>query len=140
MRAVIDTNVLVSGLLWRGPAYAVLQAVRSGELGFVSSPVLLAELAEVLARPKFAAVLSRTSFSRDALMAQVRQLAEVVDASPLAQPVCRDPDDDAVLAVAVAAQVDVIVSGDEDLLTLNLFETIPILSPQAALQRLQQVG
>jgi uncharacterized protein len=91
MRAVIDTNVLLSGLLWRGPSYALLE--------------------------------------------QVRTLAEVTDPPPLAQPVCRDPDDDAVLALARAAQADVIVSGDDDLLSLASFDSIPILTPAQALAR-----
>jgi uncharacterized protein len=66
---------------------------------------------------------------------QVRMLAEVIDPPPLPQPVCRDPDDDAVLALAVAAQADVMISGDEDLLSLQSFEGIPILNPTMALQR-----
>ena len=47
MRAVIDTNVLLSGLLWRGQPHALLEHVRSGTLAMVSSPALLAELADV---------------------------------------------------------------------------------------------
>jgi uncharacterized protein len=135
MRAVIDTNVLLSGLLWRGPAYALLEQVRNGSVTFISSPALLAELAEVLARPKFDAVLSRSNSSRQQMLAQVRMLAEVIDPPPLAQPVCRDPDDDAVLALARAAQADVIVSGDDDLLSLTSFDSIPILNPAQALAR-----
>ena len=53
----------------------------------------------------------------------------------LAKPVCRDPDDDAVLALAIAAQADLIVSGDDDLLSLTHFEGIPILTPVQALER-----
>jgi uncharacterized protein len=135
MRAVLDTNVLLSGLLWRGPSYALLEQVRNGSVTFLSSPELLAELAEVLARPKFDAVLSRSSASREQMLVQVRMLAEVIDPPPLAQPVCRDPDDDAVLALARAAQADVIVSGDDDLLSLTSFESIPILNPAQALAR-----
>jgi uncharacterized protein len=135
MRAVIDTNVLLAGLLWREPAYALLEQVRSGALTFISSPELLAELAEVLARPKFDEIVKRSSSSREQMLIQVRMLAEVIDAPPLATPVCRDPDDDAVLALGIAAQADVIVSGDEDLLILSSFEGIPILSPAMALQR-----
>jgi predicted nucleic acid-binding protein len=62
-------------------------------------------------------------------------LAEVVEPPPLPQPVCRDPDDDAVLALAIAAKADLIVSGDEDLLSMNSFAGIPILSPALALQK-----
>lgn len=135
MRAVIDTNVLLAGLLWRGPPYALLEQVRSGELTFISSPELLAELAEVLARPKFDAIVKRSNSSREQMLLQVRMLAEVIDPPPLIKPVCRDPDDDAVLVLAVAAQADLIVSGDEDLLSLQRFEGVPILSPAMALQR-----
>ncbi len=135
MRAVLDTNVLLSGLLWRGPSYGLLEQVRNGAVTFLSSPELLAELAEVLARPKFDAVLSRSNSSREHMLVQVRMLAEVIDPPPLAQPVCRDPDDDAVLALARAAQADVIVSGDDDLLSLTSFDSIPILNPAQALAR-----
>lgn len=134
MRAVIDTNVLLAGLLWRGPPYALLEQVRSSALTFLSSTELLAELAQVLARPKFDAILSRSNSSREQMMVQVRMLAEVTDPPPLAQPICRDPDDDALLALALAAQADMIVSGDDDLLSLANFEGIPILSPVQALR------
>lgn len=135
MRAAIDTNVLLSGLLWRGPAHTLLEQVRNGSVVFLSSPELLAELAEVLARPKFDAILSRSNSSREQMLTQVHQLAELTDPPPLAQPVCRDPDDDAVLALATAALADVIVSGDDDLLSLVSFEGIPILNPAQALQQ-----
>jgi uncharacterized protein len=136
MRAVLDTNVLLAGLLWRGPPYAVLEQVRNGSVTFISSPALLAELAEVLARPTFDAILSRSSTPRERLLAQVRMLAEVIDPPPLATPVCRDPDDDAVLALALAAQADVIVSGDDDLLSLSRFAGIPIVNPAQALKQM----
>jgi uncharacterized protein len=135
VQAVLDTNVLLSGLLWRGPSYALLEQVRSGSVTFLSSPELLAELSEVLARPKFDAIVSRSGTTRAHMLAQIRMLAEVTDPPPLTQPVCRDPDDDAVLALARAAQADVIVSGDDDLLSLTSFEGIPIMNPAQALAR-----
>ena len=135
MRVVIDTNVLIAGLLWHGSPHALLTQVRSGALGLVSSPALLVELADVLSRTKFDAVLTRTSTSRERLLAEVRQLTQVLDPPPLAQPVCRDPDDDKVLALALAARVELIVSGDRDLLVLQQFEGMPIVDPAQALQR-----
>ena len=66
-------------------------------------------------------------------LAELRQLCEVLDPPPLPQPVCRDPKDDMVLALALAAQVDLIVSGDNDLLVLHPFKDIPIFSPADAL-------
>jgi putative PIN family toxin of toxin-antitoxin system len=134
VRAVIDTNVLLSGLLWHGTPHALLEQVRDGTLGLVSSPALLAELAEVTGRSKLAAILVRSNTSRERLLAELRQLAEVIDPSPLPQSVCRDPDDDEVLALAVAAQVDLIISGDDDLLSLGSFAGVPIVDAAAALK------
>lgn len=135
MRAVIDTNVLLSALLWRGPPHALLEQARNGTVTLLTSPALLAELAEVMARAKFNVILARSNTSRAQTLAQLRQLAEVIDPPALAKPVCRDPDDDAVLALAIAAQADLIVSGDDDLLSLTRFEGIPILTPVQALER-----
>ena len=135
IRAVLDTNVVLSGLLWHGTPHALLERVREGTLTFISSPALLAELAEVIARPQFDAILARSNTSRERSLAELRELAEVIAPPPLAQPVCRDPDDDAVLALGVAAKADFIVSGDRDLLSLESFQNIPIVTPAEALRR-----
>jgi predicted nucleic acid-binding protein len=60
-------------------------------------------------------ILARSNTSRERSLVEVRELTEVIAPPPLAEPVCRDPDDDAVLALGVAASVDLIVSGDQDL-------------------------
>jgi putative PIN family toxin of toxin-antitoxin system len=133
VRAVIDTNVLLSGLLWHGAPHALIEQVRAGTLTLVSSPALLAELAEVVARAKFQAAHARSNTNPEQLLAAVRLLAEIVDPPPLPVPVSRDPGDDAVLALAVAAQPDLIVSGDADLLVLGALAGIPIVNPGRAL-------
>jgi putative PIN family toxin of toxin-antitoxin system len=135
VRAVVDTNVLLSGLLWHGAPHRLLEQVRAGTLSLVSSPALLAELAVVIGRAKFDVILTRSNTSREHALAELRELAEVVEPPPLPQPVCRDPDDDAVLALALAAQVDLIVSGDADLLTLGVFQGIPIVTASQAMLR-----
>lgn len=136
MRAIVDTNLLVSGLLWRGTPHRLLERVREGTLTLVSSPALLAELVEVIARPKFDAILIASNTSRERSLAEIRALAEIITPAPLPEAVCRDPDDDEVLALALAAGVDCIVSGDLDLLDLHPFQNIPILTAAQALQRL----
>jgi len=134
IRAVLDTNVVLSGLFWHGTPHALLDRVREGALIFISSPALLAELTEAIARPKFDTILVRSNTSRERSLVEVRELTEVIAPQPLAQPVCRDPDDDAVLALGIAANADFIVSGDKDLLTLKDFQGIPIVTPAEALQ------
>jgi len=102
----------------------------------LSSPALLAELAEVIERPKFKPILARAGTSPQALLADLRQFVEQIDPPPLPAPVSRDPDDDAVLALAVAAQADLIITGDADLLVLGAHADIPILTLAQAAARL----
>jgi putative PIN family toxin of toxin-antitoxin system len=137
VRAVLDTNVLLSGLFWRGAPHALLEQVRDGVLTPISSPSLLAELAEVINRPKFRAVLDRSKTDPERLLAELRRLVEIIDPPPLPAPVSRDPSDDAVLALAAAAQADLIISGDADLLTLGTYAGIPIIDPAEAIVRIQ---
>jgi putative PIN family toxin of toxin-antitoxin system len=84
-------------------------------------------------------MLECTSRTPARVLAELHLLTEIVIAPPLPVPVCRDPDDDAVLACAVAAQVDAIISGDSDLLALKQFQGIPILTSAEALQQLTAV-
>ncbi len=137
MRAVIDTNVLLSGLLWRGAPHELLNHVRSGELTLISSSALLFELADVLNRAKFVAILNRTNTSRGRTLEEIHRLTEVIEPPLLPQPVCRDTDADAVLAVAIAGQADFIISGDDDLLSLKFYQNIPIITPAEAVQRIK---
>ena len=136
MRIVIDTNVLLSGLFWEGAPHALLAQARTGALDLVTSPELVDEFANVIHRRKFTAILQRTSRTPERSIEELQELAEIVIAPPLSKPVCRDPDDDAVLACALAAQVDAIVSGDDDLLALKQFQGIAVLTPAQALQQL----
>lgn len=99
----------------------------------VVSNHILTELAEKLvSKGKFA--------KRDAqrVVGAVRKDAKLVSPTPLAKPICRDPDDDWVLATAAAGEIDVIVTGDKDLLVLKRFRSIPIVTPRGFLQRLHQ--
>ena len=73
MRAVIDTNVLVSGLFWHGPPHMLLEHARDGALDLISSPALLAELTTVLGRAKFETILARTGSSLELVLAGMRQ-------------------------------------------------------------------
>lgn len=87
----------------------------------------------MLGRAKFKNILTRSNSPLEPLLTEIRQMAEIITPPPLQQPVCRDPDDDEVLALAFAARADLIVSGDDDLLVLTNFEGIPIVTPAQAI-------
>jgi putative PIN family toxin of toxin-antitoxin system len=133
---VFDTNVLVAALLWRGVPHKLLQRVRDGDVVLVTSPALLEELDDVLRRTKFAAILTKAETSAAGLLSTVRLLAALIEPTPLDSPVCYDPDDDQILALAGSAGADLIVSGDNDLLRLGSFAGIAIVTPVVAAARL----
>jgi putative PIN family toxin of toxin-antitoxin system len=113
-----------------------MEQVRAGGLNLISSPALLAELAEVMSRPKFQAILARSNTDLERTLRELRRLAEIIDPPPLPAPVSRDPADDAVLALAAASQADLIITGDADLLTLGSHAGIPIIDPAEAINRM----
>jgi putative PIN family toxin of toxin-antitoxin system len=133
---VLDTNITVSGLLWRGAPRQVIAAARDARIELWSSVELLDELEEVLQRLKFAARLAQIGKTPAELVDAYLALAVIIATTPLADPVSADPDDDAVRACALAAQAEAIISGDDDVLTLHMFQTIPILTASAFLARL----
>ncbi len=129
MRVVVDTNVLVSALIRpSGKVGAVLNRLRQGNYTLLYAPVLLEELVDVLARPRFREKYGVTEDVVKTLLALLMLRGETVF-SHKTLSVCRDPQDNKFLEVALAGQADAIVSGDADLLALHPFEDIPIISP-----------
>lgn len=98
--------------------------------GVATSSLLLDEIATTLQR-KFKVTPATTAFLK-----AFRELARVVEPSPLERAVCRDPDDDLVLATAVAADANLVVTGDDDLLVLGAYAGIAIVSPRRLLDML----
>ena len=136
MRVVLDTNVVASALLWGGTPERLIQAADEEDLEFFTSEALIAELAGILERPKFAAKLTDLNSSPAEVVARYREIAEIVEAATIQEAQLRDPDDAAVLSCALAAQAEAIVSGDADLHALGTYHAIPILTPADCLRRL----
>lgn len=137
MRLVLDTNVLVSAFLWQGVPGRLIELATEQEIQLVTSRVLLDELADVLPRKKLAKKVAATGLTAAQIFLNYQRLAQRVTARKLSQAVSRDADDDHVLACAIAAQADLIVSGDEDLLSLKIHQNIPIVTPAEALRRIE---
>jgi putative PIN family toxin of toxin-antitoxin system len=136
MRAVFDTNVLVSYLLTHRPPIATLidYHLAREDFALVTAPALLEELDRVLRYPRLSHYYSEAERTR--FVALLLALSEVVDLPDTIPSICRDPDDDRVIACAVAGQADVIVSGDRDLLVLERVGSIYIRSAAQFLEML----
>lgn len=123
-RAVLDSNVIVSGFGWSGAPARIVEAVLEGDLVLVTSGPLLAELRRVLVYPKLAKAIPDGS-----RLADLIEMSSVVVEPPSTFAVVDDESDNRVLEAAVTGGVDYIVSGDGHLLTLGVFHGIPILTP-----------
>lgn len=131
-RVVLDTNVLISGALssTSTAAHAVEKAISDGQL--LASTATLRELMEKLLSAKFDPSASREK--RDALLLRLAPLVEIVE---IVQAIhaSRDPKDDIFLEVAVNGRADVLVTADRDLLQLNPFRGIAIVTPADYMSR-----
>ena len=138
IHAVLDPNLLVSyPLAYRQPIATLIDHhLARGDFVLATAPELLAELDRVLGYRR----LQRhcTKKDRTHIVALVMALSEVAELPETIPRICRDPDDDRVIACAVFGEADVIVSGDDDLLELERVGGIPILTTAPFLEILEQ--
>jgi putative PIN family toxin of toxin-antitoxin system len=137
MNVVLDTNTVISGLFWKGAPRQVLDLARSGVITLYTSPALLAELADVLGREKFAQRLEQARVTVDELVYGYAALARVIRPARIKAVIQDDPDDDRVLACAKAAKAEVITSGDSHLLDLKEYAGIKILTVNQFLEQVK---
>lgn len=131
MRLVLDTNVLIAAVVADGLCRDLVRR-RLENHSLITSLTLLNELREKL-EEKFVVKAKDIPF-----LSVYEARAELVEPAPLDANLCRDPDDVAVLATAIAGKADFIITGDQDLLVLSQHEGIPIVTPRQWLEAQDQ--
>lgn len=132
LRAVLDSNVIVSGVISsKGAPSSLLTAWRERQWVLVICPARLSEVQRVLSLPKITKAYGLTSDDIRGVIRLLKSRALVVPGNVTIARTARDPEDDHVLACAVEGYADYVVSGDQDLLSLDRFRSIPIVSPAA---------
>jgi putative PIN family toxin of toxin-antitoxin system len=132
LSAVLDTNVIVSGIISRaGAPSEVLTAWRDRRWNLVTSLGILREVERVLTLPKIARRYAITGQDATDAIRLLKARAAVVPGTFTIPRTARDPDDDHILACAIEGHADHLVTGDQDLLALERFQGIPIISPRA---------
>ena len=133
MRAVLDTNVVISAIFFGGMPLKIVRASFAKKVELVASRAVLREYREVAERlhVQFPSVNYRRPLSiLESKLIIVRPVA-------LGETICRDPDDDAIIACALGGKAKVICSGDDDLLALNGFRGLEIMQPSDFCQRMK---
>ncbi len=136
MRVVLDTNVVASAMLWDGAPRQLLHATRERRLALFTSTPLLAELTDILERRKFDQKIAASGLSINQLVDGYAQLATVVRPANVPR-IAPDPDDDVVIATALAAKAPLIVTGDLGLLSLLKYEGITLVTVREIIDALQ---
>lgn len=127
MRLVLDTNVVASAMLWGGNPKLLLQARREKRVELFTSVAMLAELTDILARPKFANKIAASMLTVDQLVDGYAELTQLVRPTPMPR-IVSDPDDDVVIGTALAAKADFLVTGDRGLLDVGAYQGTRIVS------------
>jgi putative PIN family toxin of toxin-antitoxin system len=128
-RVVLDTNALASGAIaFQGTLASIIDAWRSGEFSLFVSPPILTELERTLEKPYFRQRLTAEQSSR--FIALLRRAATISPVTVQVQGVATHPADDLVLATAISAKADYLVTGDTNLQRLGSYESVTILSPR----------
>jgi putative PIN family toxin of toxin-antitoxin system len=127
VKAVFDTNVLLAAFLTEGVCAKLLTRARKQQFNLITCPFILHEFERILTK-KFAATKQE---KENALVLITEAAQEIAQPSEIPVGACRDKDDDNVLACALEADADYLVTGDKDLLHLKVFRGIRIISPRA---------
>ena len=131
MRVIIDTNVLISGIFFKGPPYQILESWRNGHIKIVVSNSILQEYARTTRRISLKYPETDISSFFDLLTVK----SEIVDEIIIPTAISSHKEDDKFLSCALSGKVPIIISGDDHLLRLHPFHKIEILSPSLFLSK-----
>lgn len=138
MKVLLDTNIWISGLLWGGNTRKIIQLAMAEQILLYSSKLLIDELQATLAYPKLQRRLKKLEITAEELLVEVYRLIQLSQPILLSNiPDLRDSKDKIVLETALSVPVEVIISGDEDLLVLGQFHNIPIVTTKQFLDNYQ---
>ena len=126
MIAVFDTNVLIAAIITEGICSKLLHRARAGEFSLISCPFIMKELRRILSK-KFRLSNEDIDVAKEPINEAIHQ---VIEQNLKVTDVCRDATDDNIIACAVAAKADYLVTGDSDLLVIRSYQGIKIVTPR----------
>jgi len=136
MKIVLDTNVLISALLWRGLPNKILKLIEDGKLNLCINEFILEELFNILQRRKFKYRIKELNTSVEELIVGILEISEIFPNVQIPPVVKDDLDDNWILSCALVSKSKYIVTGDPHLLKIKKFHNIFILTPRKFLSSL----
>jgi len=133
MKLVLDTNIFISSFFWGGNPRKLMTRIIDGKDALFISNEILREVFSVMTRPKFNVNYRQIIHFIDS----IEEISCRVTSLGIIQGVCRDSDDDKILECAVLGDVDFIISGDSDLLSLKEFQGIPIMTASEYIDKVE---
>lgn len=137
-KVVLDTNTLISGLLWDGNEAKIIEKAEKGEIQLFTALKILEELKGVLERNKFTGKLEDAELTVEKAVTKINLLSTIIELGKELQVITDDPEDNRILECALMAEVNFIISGDHHLLDLKRFGDIEILTAKEYLQRISR--
>ena len=129
--AVLDTNVWLSGIFWKGNPSKIIQLGETGKIEIVITKPILEEILEILKREsKFQRFLGDRRIVMEDLIRKILSISKFVETKSHIELIEKDPDDNKILEAAVESKADYIISGDAHLLDIKSFGETKILSPK----------
>lgn len=126
MIVVFDTNVYISAIITEGLCSRLLKRARKGEFSLISCPCIVDEIKKVLSE-KFEASAEEILSALDVINESV---SKMVNPDKVVSSICKDKEDDRIIACAFKAKADYLVTGDADLLEIRQYKNIKIISPR----------
>ena len=134
MKVVLDNNVLISGIFWKGAPHEIIRLAEEDKIEIFTSLEILKELFGVLKREKFKPLFREGKTNVKKVFGKILGLVKICTPKVEIKVIKKDPPDNKFLACAITAQASFIISGDEHLLNLKKFQGISIISPRGFLK------
>ncbi len=137
VKLVLDTNIILAGLLFQGAEFALLEFVEKGEAVIFVTEEILEEIDAVLHYPRLSKHIIKSGLTIDKLLERIISLSHLVTGNKISINVCRDKKDNKFIECAIITKADLIVSRDEDLLVLKKYADIRIVDIKEALNKIR---
>lgn len=138
MKIIIDNNVFISGIFWKGAPNEIIKLAEEEKLEISATLEIIDELFGVLKRNKFEKLFEEAAIEPEYIFKKIFELVKIYSCKTIMRIIKEDPSDDKFLTCALAVKADFIISGDKHLLKLKSFQNIPILTPREFMNRFKK--